>query len=250
MKFREGLTVGLSPTGRFHVRPQSAEPRRPRSSRKYSPGQAGWWDDEIGADAARECAVDWSHDLFPTLLAERELVYGHESHGYWRDVGTIREYLQGQRDLLAAALHADGLGTEGPHHIWIGRHTCLAPGILVSQRVLVGPGCRIEPEARLLPGTVLGPGTTVRRGACIRGAVLGAHCVVGPAAVLRHCVVDDEVQIGARCVVGEGAVVSRVSRLGEAATVSDGSRIAPGQALPVAAVSRGRQPTDAAGAAV
>jgi mannose-1-phosphate guanylyltransferase / phosphomannomutase len=188
--------------------------------------------------------VDWSHDIFPALLAEQPSLYGHELHGYWRDIGSIREYLQGQRDLLAGALHAQGLGTEQAHRVWIGPRAHLGPGSVIKQPVLVGPRCRIEPEARLMPGTVLGAGTTVGRGACIKGAVLGAGCVVGPGAVLRDCVVDDGVQIGAGCVIEGGTVIGRGARLAAGAAVSAGSRIAPGQALPPAAVSPGCQDTD------
>jgi mannose-1-phosphate guanylyltransferase / phosphomannomutase len=194
-------------------------------------------------------SVDWSHDIFPALLAEQPSLYGHELHGYWRDIGSIPEYLQGQRDVLAGALHADLPGTERYHQVWIGPQAHLAPGSVVSPPVLVGPGCRIEPQARLLPGTVLGAGTTVGWGAWIEGAVLGAGCVVGPGARLRDCVVDDQVQIGAGCVVEGGAVIGRGSRLAASAAVSHGCRIAPGQTLPVAAVSLGCQDADAVGQA-
>src|SRR5690242_20267550 len=190
--------------------------------------------------------VDWSHDIFPELLAEQPSLYGHELHGYWRDVGSIPEYLQGQRDVLAGALRDSVPGIELRSHLWVGSNSHIAPGAVVKGPVLVGPGCWIEREACLLPGTVLGAGTRIGRGACIEGAVLGADCVVGPGAVLRDCVIDDGVRIGGGCRVDGGGVLGCGCRLAAGTAVGSGSRIAPGEALPARRVGRGREAPAAA----
>jgi mannose-1-phosphate guanylyltransferase/phosphomannomutase len=176
-------------------------------------------------------AVDWSEDIFPRLLVKQHALYGHELHGYWRDIDSIHEYRQGQRDVLEGALRAGVPGIELQPHLWIGLNTHLAPGAAVKRHVLLGPGCRIEPGVLLLPGTVLGPGTVVRRGTCIQGAILGAGCVVGPRALIRNCIVDDQVQIGANCIVDRGAVIGRGCQLAADSRVGAGLRIKPGQVL-------------------
>lgn len=176
-------------------------------------------------------AADWSHDIFPRLMAEQHLLYGHELHGYWRDIGSFGEYLQGQRDVLEGALRVDVPGIELRPHLWVGLNAHIAPGAVVKRQVLVGPECHIESDVRLLPGTVLGAGTVVRRGACIQGAIVGAGCVVGPDAVLRNCILDDEVQIAAHSLIGSGAVIGRGCHLAAGARVSEELRLEPGRVL-------------------
>src|SRR5438105_2831278 len=39
----------------------------------------------------QEC--DWSHDVFPQLLDQGLPLFGFEVDGYWRDVGSVNDYL-------------------------------------------------------------------------------------------------------------------------------------------------------------
>jgi mannose-1-phosphate guanylyltransferase / phosphomannomutase len=177
-------------------------------------------------------AADWSHEIFPLLLAEGQPLYGHELHGYWRDIGSLREYYRGQQDFLAGAIHMEAPAIKVGPHLWVGVNAHMAPGAVVKGPALLGAGCRIEPEALILPGSMLGAGTVVHRGACIAGAILGAGCVVGSGALLRDCIVDDEVEIGPHCVVQSRAVVGRGCYLEAGAQVSAGRRIEPSTVLP------------------
>jgi mannose-1-phosphate guanylyltransferase / phosphomannomutase len=177
-------------------------------------------------------AVDWSHEIFPMLLAEGQPLYGHELHGYWRDIGQLREYLQGQRDALEGAVRATLPGARLGPHLWAGLNAHIAPGARVKGPTLIGPGCRIEAEALVLPASILGAGTVVHRGACLKGTILGAGCVVGPGALLRDCIVDDEVEIGPGCVVESGAVIGGGCHLEAGARVCAGCRIEPGTLVP------------------
>ena len=60
---------------------------------------------------------------------------------------------------------------------------------------------------------------------------MGAGCVVGPDAVLRNCILDDEVQIAAHSLIGSGAVIGRGCHLAAGARVSEELRLEPGRVL-------------------
>ena len=44
--------------------------------------------------------VDWSHDVFPGMLARGEPLYGYVADGYWCDIGTLSEYHRANADLF------------------------------------------------------------------------------------------------------------------------------------------------------
>jgi len=45
--------------------------------------------------------VDFSKDVFPKLLAEKDALFGYVVGGYWCDVGNIPEFLRANHDLLS-----------------------------------------------------------------------------------------------------------------------------------------------------
>jgi mannose-1-phosphate guanylyltransferase/phosphomannomutase len=164
-----------------------------------------------GVRQAQHC--DWSRDVFPGLLAEGRPLFAEEPAGYWRDVGTLASYALGQQDALTGRARVSVPGVILVPGVWIGPNASIAPGAVLKGPVLVGAGCRIERDAQVLPGTVLGEETLVRSGACVKGAVLGAACQVGPESVVWDSILDEGVWIGAGCSVTEGAVVGRGCRL-------------------------------------
>jgi mannose-1-phosphate guanylyltransferase/phosphomannomutase len=176
-------------------------------------------------------AYDWSRQVFPQLLAEGLPLYGSGLSGYWCDIGSLADYRRGQREALEGAVRVELPGIEVRPGVWAGRSVRIAPGAMVEGPVLIGPGCRIERDAMVLPGSVLGEYTVVHAGACVSEATLGARCRIGPGAVVRDCILDEEVSVGAACAVSEGAVVGRRCQLMPGTCLSDGQRVPPEQVL-------------------
>lgn len=115
--------------------------------------------------------VDFAHDVFPALLEHDVPFHVHEIDGYWNDVGTLREYLQGNLDVVAGELEMPRLGGElldgsAPGGAEIGS------GIEVDGRVLFGNGCRIGDGARLTGPLVIGPGAEIGSGATVKEALV------------------------------------------------------------------------------
>jgi mannose-1-phosphate guanylyltransferase / phosphomannomutase len=176
-------------------------------------------------------SYDWSHDLFPQLLAQGLPLFGHELDGYWCDVRSISDYRRAQRDALEGKLHLELPATARGAGIYLGEDARVASSAVIEGPVLVGAGSRIEPEALILPGSVVGEGSVVRSGACLWNAVIGAGCYVGPTAVLRDCLLDDYVRVGAGAMVTEGAVIGLGCRMAPGLRIGRGVRIEPEQML-------------------
>jgi len=115
--------------------------------------------------------VDFALDVFPALLDHGAPFYVHETDAYWNDVGSIREYLQGNFDALTGAVAVDAAGgaLEGGDEEEPVR---TAAGWELSGRALVGEGAEIGQAVRLDGPVVVGPGARIGGGACVKESVL------------------------------------------------------------------------------
>ncbi len=135
--------------------------------------------------------VDFAHDVFPALLENDVPFHVHEIDGYWSDVGTLREYLQGNLDAvqglvklprLAGELLGDG---DEPSDAEVGE------GARFEGSILVGSGARIGAGARLSGPLVIGPDAEIGPGAQVKEAVLLPGAVVPEGSVLARGIAGD-----------------------------------------------------------
>jgi mannose-1-phosphate guanylyltransferase len=111
--------------------------------------------------------VDFALDVFPALL-EHDVPFGvHVADGYWNDVGSLPEYLQGNLDVLAGAVDVEPAG-----ELLDADTGAALDGVEQSGRVLIGEGARVGDGVRLDGPVVLGSGAVVGSGARIRESVL------------------------------------------------------------------------------
>jgi mannose-1-phosphate guanylyltransferase/mannose-1-phosphate guanylyltransferase/phosphomannomutase len=128
-----------------------------------------------------EDPVDFAHDVFPALLEHDVPFHVHEIDAYWNDVGTLREYLQGNLDLVEGLVTLPRLGGELVDGEAPEKVESFGEDVQVEGRVLFGEGCRIGDGARLSGPLVIGPGAEIGDGAQVKEAVLlpGARVAAG-----------------------------------------------------------------------
>ena len=121
--------------------------------------------------------VDFANDVFPALLDAGVPFHVHEIDGYWNDVGTLREYLQGNLDAVSGAVRLPALAGE-----------------LVDAeggRVLLGEGCRVADDATIMGPAVIGPGAEVGAGAQVKEAVVLPGGSVPAGSILARGIAGD-----------------------------------------------------------
>jgi len=180
----------------------------------------------------RDTHYMFENGLFPRLLAEGWPVYALPMEAYWLDLGTPERYLQLHEDLLWGRCSTLWSGPAAPTPFQGGhgrRGLCPGDRIARSHAPLLGNDCLIDPDARVIEPAVLGPGCRVHKGAVVRGGVLWEGVEVGAGARLERCLV------GRGCRLGPGVVVSEMAVIGDYQVVPEGSRVAPGERLPLMA---------------
>ena len=117
---------------------------------------------------------DFGKQVFPSLQAAQASFYGFDASGsYWADIGTPREYLRANYDIVSgvfkipatrsngvdpSAVLGEGVRTDGP--VWIGARARIGDGAEIVGPSVVGDDVRIEPRARV-ERSILWEGATI-----------------------------------------------------------------------------------------
>ena len=170
---------------------------------------------EVLAEVSPKESVDWSHDVFPKLLARGAPIFGYISDKYWEDVGTLESYLKAQADVLSRKVEVDIAGFEVSPGMWIAEGADVDPDAVLKGPVVVGDYAKIEAGATVREYSVIGANVVVKEGAFIHRAVVHNNVFVGQGTTLRGCV------------VGKNTDVMRLARIEEAAVIGDECVVEP-----------------------
>jgi mannose-1-phosphate guanylyltransferase len=134
--------------------------------------------------------VDFAHDVFPALLDHDVPFHVHRIDGYWNDVGSIGEYMQGNLDAVEGLVEVEVGGEivegeadpDSPGEGGLDAPVAGLPaGTEVHGRVLVGDGVEVSEGVRFDGGVVIGDGARIGAGAMVKESVLlpGAEVAAG-----------------------------------------------------------------------
>lgn len=173
-----------------------------------------------------DTVFDFSRELFPKLLRDKQGIFGCVLSGYWCDIGNCDMYYQVHLDILDGKVKIEIDGSR-QGLVWIGSGAFVSPEAVVQGPSYIGPGSEIRPGAFLGPYSVLGEGCLVDRGASVKRTITGKGCYLGPQAEVRGAILGRGVNIQTKAGVFEGAVIGDHSKVGAQAMVKPGVKIWP-----------------------
>ena len=173
---------------------------------------------------------DFSKDLFPLLLKEKQPLFGVSLSGYWCDIGNLQQYMQAHQDCLTGKVAVSLPGTEVNPGIWVGENSLIGCEALRGP-VLIGNNCRIGPGVTLEPYTVVGDNCIIQEQATLKRSVLWSNSYVGTRAALRGAVVGSRVKINANASIYEGTVIGSDSVIRERALLKPDVKLWPGKVV-------------------
>ena len=191
---------------------------------------------EVLAEVSAKESVDWSHDVFPKLLARGAPIFGYISDRYWEDVGTLESYLKAQADVLARRVEVDIAGFEVSPGVWLAEGAVVDPDAVLTGPVVVGEYAKIEAGAHLREYSVIGANVVVKEGAFIHRAVVHNNVFVGQGTTLRGCVVGKNTDVMRRARIEEAAVVGDECVVEPEAYISAGVKVYPFKTIEAGAV--------------
>jgi len=177
------VTDGEGRIQRFVEKPKGEAPSRTANTQIYL-FESGVFD-FIPPDQV----YDFGFDAFPAMVAQGVPFYGFSLPGYWRDIGSLADYLEAQADVLECRVAARLEGEEVRPGVWVGPGCRIDPGAELSAPVLLGEGCIVHAEVSLGGGTALGPRVEVPSGSSLWNTVVWEGARVLPGAALERAVV-------------------------------------------------------------
>ena len=176
---------------------------------------------------------DFGKELFPRL-AEKGLLYGWITDGYWCDVGDIPAYLSMTRDALDGKINLPSLTKSSG---CIAPDAVIAEGAVVEQPCFIGSGAVVGRGATIGAYSVIGAGVHIGEGASVKRSMLWQGIRLHDGAQARGCVLGKNVTLAPCARVYENCAVGTGAKLGADSEVAPGVCIWPGKAVPEAALA-------------
>jgi mannose-1-phosphate guanylyltransferase / phosphomannomutase len=159
---------------------------------------------------------DFSKDLFPLLLDNKIKIYGFNSKGYWRDVGTLEEYINSNLDVLNNKLGYINFEKNGSN--LIGNSTNIEFGAHIENSI-IGNGVTVEKGSEI-KNSVIWDNVTIKAKAKILFDVIGQNCTVE-----ENSRINDFVFIGDNCHIGKNVFVSSSIKIWDRKKVGNNAKI-------------------------
>jgi mannose-1-phosphate guanylyltransferase/phosphomannomutase len=126
-----------------------------------------------------DAAYDFSRDVFPRMLQNREPFYALRTEGYWCDMGSLSQYRNVHFDALNGRVRLNLPTTRVTDGIWIGEDADIHPSVRLRSPLYVGSGTHVRKNASLGRFAVVGDMAVVDEEAKVTHSVMGAAASVG-----------------------------------------------------------------------
>ncbi|MEI7541928.1 MAG: sugar phosphate nucleotidyltransferase [bacterium] len=153
---------------------------------------------------------DFSKQLFPALLENKEKLFGFTGEGYWKDIGTLAEYRQVHEDILHGEIDCDIKGERKGkigNDVWVGKNVTIGPRVKFKDSVVIGNNVTIE-EGAEISSSVIGDNCFIDNGVKIVRSIIWENNVIEKEVDIKEAVIGRNNKIRYKAYIGVGAVIS------------------------------------------
>lgn len=138
---------------------------------------------------------DFSRDLFPILLKEKQPMYGYVTEDYWCDIGDLRAYIQSHMDIMDGQVRLELPGKELKPGVWLGEGTEIDEDVLIESPCVVGSNCRIRKGSSIGSYSVIGDNNIIDERTGIKRSIIWKNNMLDRNVQLRGSVVCNKVHL-------------------------------------------------------
>ncbi len=172
---------------------------------------------------------DFSQDLFPLLLKNKEPLFGYPVKGYWRDIGNTDSYREAHHDIFRGRINVridepkqDLVGKD----LRIGADANLNDTKAVEGTVVIGDNSQLLGSAQI-KDSVIGRNCTIESGVKLYRCVIWDNVYIKKGAKVTDSVICNNVSVGQGVVMEEGVIVAEDTSIGEEAYIKSDVKIWP-----------------------
>lgn len=177
-------------------------------------------DPSIFKEVPKGKPYSFERQLYPSLLEQKERVFGFNTDAYWMDIGDPAKYLQAHHDILNGYVMANIPGNKVESNVWIGTGANISKSAKIRGNVLLGNNCTIAEEVVLEESVTLGDGVSVAKGSKLKNCVIHGQTKLGEgvhidgAIVGSNCTIEDYSIIGNGVVLADGTIIQKGTKAG------------------------------------
>lgn len=99
--------------------------------------------------------VSLEEETYPLLLKRDYPIAVYESNAYWKDIGSIKEYIQAHEDILSGDYALSEIKDE-KQDIFVGANTIIHGSTKIIGPAYIGENTKIGPNSTIGPNTIIG----------------------------------------------------------------------------------------------
>jgi mannose-1-phosphate guanylyltransferase / phosphomannomutase len=181
--------------------------------------------------------VDFSQDLFPTLLSEGKPIYGYVAKGMWKDIGNLVEYSKINVEIvggnsLGRNCKIDRSAKLDQCVIWdnvtigaetrlnktiVAKDTRIGDRVFCDEGVVIGEECNIGSDTEIKPYVKVWPKRVIEAGSVVSRSMVWrerwARNIFGPYGVTGLCNVEITPEFAAMLGAAYGSFLGKGSRI-------------------------------------
>ena len=172
---------------------------------------------------------DFSQDLFPLMLQNKDPLFGYAAKGYWRDIGNTDSYREAHHDIFKGKVNLkideekqDFVGKD----LRIGTDVTLEEPSGLSGTVVIGDNSQIRGEVQI-KDSVVGRNCTIEAGVKLNRCVLWDNTYVKKGAKITDSVLCANVRVGQSAVLEEAVIVADDTSIGDEVHIKADVKIWP-----------------------
>ena len=181
---------------------------------------------------------DFSQDLFPQMLADKEALFGYTAKGYWRDIGNTDSYREAYQDIFKGRVN---LKIDEPKQDFVGKDLRIGVDVKLEHAgglegtIVIGDNSQVLGDVSI-KDTVIGRNCTIERGVKLNRCVIWDNSYVKKGAKITDSVICSNVRIGQSAVLEEGVIVADDTSVGDEAVIKADVKIWPKKMIEAGAI--------------
>jgi mannose-1-phosphate guanylyltransferase/phosphomannomutase len=152
--------------------------------------------------------IDFSKDVFPYILKNSMPLYGYTDDGYWRDIGSLDDYINTNVEALKGRIKLPGTSELIKNGNLISKTAKISKNAVITNSV-IGSGCKV------------GDGTEIKNSVLWDDAVVEKNCRLSGDVLCSGVIVRSGTKIGANVFIGDEV------KVGNKVTIRPGVKIWP-----------------------
>ena len=172
---------------------------------------------------------DFSQDLFPAMLKNKDALFGFPAKGYWRDIGNTDSYREAYHDIFKGRIN---LKIDEPKQDFLGKDLRIGADVTLEHptglegTVVIGDNTQILGDVRI-KDSVIGRNCTIEAGVRLNRCVLWDNSYIKKGARISDSVICSNVRVGQGTVLEEGVIVADETSIGDEAVIKSEVKIWP-----------------------